>query len=144
MPVVSTDRRTDRRIVERKAHARNRRAPTAVIILRRKSLKKFVIALLCATTATAQQQPPATELPKLVENVVKSKTTLRDAERKLRKYLRKNEQSAIAKYNLAVLIDAQGRHDEALALYDEAMRIRTRDYYVEARAGCARRACAPG
>lgn len=74
--------------------------------------------------------------------IIKNKWTLPQAEKKLRRYLKKHSNNAIATYNLAVIVDAQGRHEDALPLYDEAMRIHTRDYYVPARAGCARRASA--
>lgn len=77
-----------------------------------------------------------------IENVTNRKWTLRQAEKKVRRYLRLHANNAIATYNLAVLVDAQGRHDEALAIYDEAMKLHTRDYYIESRAGCARRATA--
>jgi hypothetical protein len=77
-----------------------------------------------------------------VENITKQKWTLRTAERKIRRYLKLHPNNAIATYNIAVLVDAQGRHAEALPIYDEAMKINTRDFYIEARAGCARRATA--
>jgi hypothetical protein len=77
-----------------------------------------------------------------IENVTTRKWTLRTAERKMRRYLKRNENNAIATYNLAVLVDAQGRHAEALPIYDAAMKIHTRDFYIESRAGCARRATA--
>lgn len=77
-----------------------------------------------------------------IDNVTRRKWTLRTAERKIRRYLKVHPGNAVATYNIAVLVDAQGRHDEALAIYDEAMKINTRDYYIEARAGCARRATA--
>jgi hypothetical protein len=77
-----------------------------------------------------------------IDNITKRKWTLRNAERKIRRYLKTHPNNAIATYNIAVLVDAQGRHEEALAIYDEAMKIHTRDYYIEARAGCARRATA--
>ena len=77
-----------------------------------------------------------------IDNITRRNWTLRNAERKIRRYLKVHPNNAIATYNIAVLVDAQGRHDEALAIYDEAMKINSRDYYIEARAGCARRATA--
>lgn len=81
-------------------------------------------------------------LTSAIANITDRKWTLRNAERKIRRYLKLHENNAIATYNIAVLVDAQGRHDEALAIYDDAMKIHSRDYYIEARAGCARRATA--
>lgn len=81
-------------------------------------------------------------LSSALDSITKNKWTLAEAEQRLRRYLLKHSHNSIATYDLAVIVDAQGRHEEALPLYDEAMRIHTRDYYIEARAGCARRAAA--
>jgi tetratricopeptide (TPR) repeat protein len=64
----------------------------------------------------------------------------RKAAVRLRKYLRSHENNAVALYNLGVMLDAQGKHDDALRSYDAAMKINTRDYYQATREGCARRA----
>jgi hypothetical protein len=82
------------------------------------------------------------ELRHAIRAITEQAWTLAVAEKKLRRFLKKHAHNAIATYDLAVLVDAQGRHEDALLLYDEAMRINTRDYYVAARAGCARRATA--
>lgn len=42
-------------------------------------------------------------------------------------------------YNLAVVRDALGRYEEALVLYDQAMRLGHEDYYAKSRAACAQR-----
>lgn len=42
-------------------------------------------------------------------------------------------------YNLAVVKDASGKYDEALALYDTAMKLGYKKYYAKSRAACARR-----
>jgi tetratricopeptide (TPR) repeat protein len=47
-----------------------------------------------------------------------------------------------AAYNLAVLLDAMGEYAEALAMYDEALSLGNKSYYVGARAGCAQRLAA--
>ena len=41
--------------------------------------------------------------------------------------------------NLAVITDAMGKYDEALAIYDQAMTIGKKDFYSEGRAACAKR-----
>lgn len=78
----------------------------------------------------------------VIQRIVKAQIPLRDGERGLRRYLKKNPGNGVALYNLAVVLDAQGKHDEALTHYDESMQIAPRDYYRETRAGCARRAAA--
>lgn len=77
---------------------------------------------------------------RILEQLVKGTKPLREIERKLRRYLKKNEKSAIARYNLAVVLDAEGKHEEALVEYDAAMKIHSRDYYLQSRADCSRRA----
>ncbi len=59
-----------------------------------------------------------------------------------RRYREAHPRNAAAAYNLAVLVDAMGDHQEALALYDEALRLGSKDFYVQARASCARRLAA--
>lgn len=51
----------------------------------------------------------------------------------------KNANSAAAVYNLAVLLDSQGLYKEALPLYEEAIRLSPKDFYVENKSECARR-----
>jgi TolA-binding protein len=54
-------------------------------------------------------------------------------------YLEAHPKSSAAAYNLAVLTDAMGKYDEALALYDQALSIGKKDFYSEGRAACAKR-----
>lgn len=54
-------------------------------------------------------------------------------------YVQANPQNAGALYNLAVLLDASGRYDEALGLYTRAISLASKDYYVDMKAECARR-----
>jgi len=54
-------------------------------------------------------------------------------------YLDAHPTSSAAAYNLAVLTDAMGRYDEALAIYDQALSIGKKDFYSEGRAACAKR-----
>ncbi len=58
---------------------------------------------------------------------------LSSTEKALRRYIKKNPNNAIALYNLAVTEDAQGQFEDAIAHYDAAMNIVTRDGYVQAR-----------
>lgn len=65
------------------------------------------------------------------------------AEKDLRAYLGSHPGSAAAQYNLAVMLDALGRYDEALPLYDSAIAaVGERRYYLDAKAGCAQRKAA--
>lgn len=57
-------------------------------------------------------------------------------------YLQRNPSSPSAAYNLAVLLDASGKHAQALAMYDRALAQGGQAYYADARAGCERRAAA--
>lgn len=68
--------------------------------------------------------------------------TLKETEKKLRRYLKKNENNAIAWYNVGVALDGQGRFEEAIEAYDTAMKIVTRDGYVQARGGANARLAA--
>lgn len=60
-------------------------------------------------------------------------------EQRLRRYLKREPNNAIARFNLAVTLDAEGRFDEALAAYDQAIAHVARAGFAEGRAGCARR-----
>ncbi|MFW6369471.1 MAG: tetratricopeptide repeat protein [Myxococcota bacterium] len=59
----------------------------------------------------------------------------------LRAYLRDNPNDAAARFNLAVFLDALGQYHEALAMYDEAIRVSgdPPSYYSDARSQCATR-----
>lgn len=58
------------------------------------------------------------------------------------RYVQQNPGSASAHYNLAVLLDAQGDYEQAMAMYDRAVRLGGKAFYAESRAGCARRLAA--
>ena len=60
----------------------------------------------------------------------------------LTRYFQQNPSSPSAAYNLAVLLDAQGRYEQALPLYERALRLGGQSYYHEAREGCTRRLAA--
>jgi tetratricopeptide (TPR) repeat protein len=64
------------------------------------------------------------------------------AARDLEAYLAERPNNAAAAYNLAVLREAMGDFQPALELYDRALALGSKDYYVRARAGCARRLAA--
>ncbi|HYO58026.1 tetratricopeptide repeat protein [Archangium sp.] len=54
-------------------------------------------------------------------------------------YLQSNPQNSAALYNLAVLLDASGKYQEALDLYTKAISVSSKDYYVSMKAECAKR-----
>ncbi len=68
-----------------------------------------------------------------------AKGNLEQAITDMRGYLERSPGKAAAQYNLAVLLDAAGAYEEALALYDQALRASPKDFYATARAACARR-----
>ena len=57
-------------------------------------------------------------------------------------YFQQNQNIPSAAYNLAVLKEAMGDFQGALELYDRAIALGGKDYYSNARAGCARRVSA--
>lgn len=91
---------------------------------------RYVVRTLRLDDEDEQQRP----IIKLAEggNVVV-------AAEELRRYVQTNPLRGSAHYNLAVLLDAQGRYTEALDEYAAALRLSTKAYYVAAKAGCARR-----
>lgn len=64
---------------------------------------------------------------------------LAQAARDARAYVEANPDNPSAAYNLAVFLDAMGNHEEAMTFYDRALHGSNKDYYVTARAECARR-----
>jgi len=54
-------------------------------------------------------------------------------------YVQSNPQNSAALYNLAVLLDASGKYQEALDLYTKAISLSSKDYYVSMKAECAKR-----
>lgn len=67
------------------------------------------------------------------KRILESDDTPAGRERRLRRYLRKNPGNAIAMHNLAVVLSAQGRFEEALVLHDAALAIVARDGFADAR-----------
>jgi len=57
----------------------------------------------------------------------------------MQRYVKDNPNRGSALYNLAVLLDASGRYQEALDLYTQALRLSTKDFYIEMKGECARR-----
>jgi tetratricopeptide (TPR) repeat protein len=57
----------------------------------------------------------------------------------LKAVLDKEPNNPSALYNMAVILDAQGKYQEALDLYTKAIANSTKDYYAEAKAECAKR-----
>jgi tetratricopeptide (TPR) repeat protein len=57
------------------------------------------------------------------------------------RYLQQNPGNPSAAYNLAVLLDAMGDYEQALAMYDRSLAAE-KPFYREAREGCARRLAA--
>jgi tetratricopeptide (TPR) repeat protein len=57
----------------------------------------------------------------------------------LKAYLDKNPSNPAALYNMAVILDAQGKYQEALDMYTKAISNSTKDYYVAMKAECAKR-----
>ena len=64
---------------------------------------------------------------------------LLEAEEQFRSFLKSSPENNVAKYNLAVCLDAQRRYQEALGLYDKALETQAPAYYAKSRAACARR-----
>lgn len=73
------------------------------------------------------------------KRILESDDTLVGRERRLRRYLRKHDGNAIAMHNLAVVLSAQGRFEDALAMHDAAIAIVARDGFAEARHETERR-----
>jgi hypothetical protein len=59
--------------------------------------------------------------------------------RDLDSYLEASSLNAVAAYNLAVLLEAAGDFEDALAYYDRALELGAKDFYVRARVDCAAR-----
>jgi TolA-binding protein len=54
-------------------------------------------------------------------------------------YVQGNPQNPAALYNLAVLLDASGKYQEAIDLYTKAISLSAKDFYVDMKGECARR-----
>jgi len=65
--------------------------------------------------------------------------TLANRERRLRRYLKKNEGNAIAHHNLAIILAAQGRFEDALVEHNKAIAIVNRPGFLDARSETERR-----
>jgi hypothetical protein len=61
------------------------------------------------------------------------------ASTELKSYLDGNPKNPAALYNMAVLLDAQGKYQEALDLYTQAIQQSTKDFYVDMKTKCAQR-----
>ncbi|MBN1207833.1 MAG: tetratricopeptide repeat protein [Myxococcaceae bacterium] len=61
------------------------------------------------------------------------------ASTELKAYLETHPQNPAALYNLAAMLDAQGRYEEALELYNQAISQSTKDFYVQMKSECAQR-----
>jgi hypothetical protein len=73
-------------------------------------------------------------------NIVRNtRDTLAGLEKRFRRYLSKNTSNAIAHHNLAIVLDAQGRFEEALLEHDRALDIVDRDGFFDARSDTVRR-----
>jgi hypothetical protein len=57
----------------------------------------------------------------------------------LKGYLEKNPSNPAALYNMAVILDAQGKYQEALDLYTKAISNSTKEYYVQMKTECSQR-----
>ncbi|HVE86112.1 MAG TPA: tetratricopeptide repeat protein [Myxococcales bacterium] len=57
----------------------------------------------------------------------------------LKDYLDKNPNNPAALYNMAVILDAQGKYQEALDLYTKAISQSTKEYYVQMKTECSQR-----
>ncbi len=73
------------------------------------------------------------------KKILESELTLHERERRLRRYLKKNKGNAIAMHNLAIVLTAQGRFEDALAMHDAAIAIVNRDGFFAAKAETDRR-----
>ena len=67
------------------------------------------------------------------------KASLADTEERLRLFLANHKSNASAHFNLAVVLDAQGRYEEALLEQDRALDIDVRDTFFDARSATIRR-----
>jgi hypothetical protein len=68
-----------------------------------------------------------------------TRDTLPGLEKRFRRYLAKNSGNAIAHHNLAIVLDAQGRFEEALIEHDRALDIVDREGFFDARSDTVRR-----
>jgi hypothetical protein len=57
----------------------------------------------------------------------------------MRAYLGRNPSNPVAQYNLAVLLDACGKYQEALDLYTQAAQGSNKAFYSQSKAGCSTR-----
>ena len=75
------------------------------------------------------------------ENILKTVEAgaIAQAAQDLEAYFHQNPNIASAAYNLAVLKEVMGDSQAALELYDKALSLGGKDFYSQARAGCARR-----
>ena len=64
---------------------------------------------------------------------------LDQASTELKGYLEKSPSNPAALYNMAVILDAEGKYQEALDLYTKAISNSTKDFYVQMKADCAKR-----
>lgn len=70
---------------------------------------------------------------------VAERGSLDQALTELRSYLEQNPGNAVALYNTAAILDAQGRYQEALDLYAKAIDLSPKSLYIDAQTECSRR-----
>lgn len=113
-------------------------ARRAVIVAAADIAARELAALISPTSTThvlTFDDSDAAQAPIIAD----TKAPLADTEQRLRRYLADHKSNASAHFNLAVVLDAQGRYEEALLEQDRALDIDVRDTFFDARSATIRR-----
>lgn len=102
------------------------------------SAKNFLKEVTASNITSKVKIDNSDKNQKAITQVIK-KGNIEEARIMLEKYVESHPNSAPGYYNLAVLTEATGKYEEAEVIYDKAISLGGKDYYVTSKAGCMER-----